>query len=113
MSDNIFGEVKKGMRTPWGTADCVRQLAPGIWNVSTPSHGGIKLSKERLAKMPKSMRKAWYEEDCDWALVYAVFGDDILAHCTPETFEMERRNLGRVKSTIEHWNPQIAKEFYV
>jgi hypothetical protein len=65
-----FGDVtnvRVGSRTPWGTADWVTPMAPGIVSVSTPGHGGVKLSPERNRKIPIALRQAsgWYEEDCD------------------------------------------------
>ena len=65
-----FGDVtnvREGSRTPWGAADYVTHLAPGIVSVGTPGHGGVKLSPERNRKIPTALRQAsgWYEEDCD------------------------------------------------
>ncbi len=63
------------MYTIWGKADSVKQIAPGIVNVSTPSHGGYILSKDRLAEMPECLRACSYtgdnnfEEDCSWCAV--------------------------------------------
>lgn len=72
---NPFGNM-----TPWGMADCVRQLSPGVWSVSTPSHGGLYVSAEWLEKMPDHLRgwnwgglRHWFEEDCDWAKVAIAF----------------------------------------
>lgn len=61
------GNVRSGSRTPWGTADSVHHMAPGIVSVSTPGHGGVKLSPERNRKIPTALRQAsgWYEEDCE------------------------------------------------
>ena len=55
-------------------------IAPGITSYSTPRHGGINLSAERLAEMPAALRSVhpfagpgWYEEDQDWAIVVLAF----------------------------------------
>lgn len=67
--------------TPWGTADHVEQKADGIWWASTPSHGGIWVSPERLAAMPAMYRACslsknqWFEEDCAWCAVALAFAD--------------------------------------
>ncbi|MHC2552400.1 DUF7007 domain-containing protein [Bradyrhizobium elkanii] len=60
--------------SPWGAIQDKRELAPGIWSVSTAGHGGIKLSRERNAAMPDYMRNegGWYEEDCEWAKAAVV-----------------------------------------
>lgn len=64
--------------TPWGPSQDAEVITEGITFHSTASHGGIHLSPERQAKMPKYMRDTfaggpWYEEDCDYARVVVVF----------------------------------------
>jgi len=79
--------------TPWGYADHVREIAPGIIEYSTPSHGGIYLSAELLEAMPSKFRSftpwagdGWYEEDCDWAIAVVSF---------PEIFSTDRVELAK------------------
>jgi hypothetical protein len=62
--------LRVGSRTPWGTADGVTHVAPGIDNVFTPGHGGVKLSRERNKEVDPIWRQkaGWYEEDCEWAI---------------------------------------------
>ena len=38
--------------TPWGWTHDIEELAEGVWRVWTPSHGGLKLSRERWAESP-------------------------------------------------------------
>lgn len=66
--------------TPWGQPQHTKELAPGIWHISTMSHGGIWLSPERRAAMPPDMDKItwlgsdeWYEEDCDADWIFHNF----------------------------------------
>jgi hypothetical protein len=72
------------MHTPWGTADYVKELAPGITLVGTPSHGGIRVAPEQNRQIHKALRNesgtavgggraGWYEEDCEWAIVAMQF----------------------------------------
>lgn len=68
------------IETPWGVSQSVDPIAPGIDRVSTASHGGFRLSQERLDAMPATLRTfgpwagaGWYEEDCDWAVVALAF----------------------------------------
>ena len=69
------------MDTPWGKPDHHHAIAPGIDSYGTPSHGGIRLSAERLEEMPADLRvlgtfckrPQWFEEDCDYALVVLAF----------------------------------------
>lgn len=75
------------IRTPWGDADDNgTQLAEGITLFSTPSHGGIRLSEERIAQLPKGMglqdsnflkSLKWWEEDCDAIVPVILFREDI------------------------------------
>lgn len=79
-----------GMFTPWGAAQQQRQIAPGIVEVSTASHGGIHLNADLNARVHQAWRDAagWYEEDCEWAIVAVTFpqhfqGQRVEAHgCT-------------------------------
>lgn len=73
------GGIAVGSRTPWGSADVVNHLAPGIASVHTASHGGIKLSPERNAMVPAALRRrsGWYEEDCEAHIVMMTFPDDL------------------------------------
>lgn len=68
-----------GGHSPWGTIDFVHPYAEGMVWVSTPGHGGLWLSNERLAAMPAEQRSAdgWYEEDCEAAWPLKHFFDDI------------------------------------
>ena len=81
------------MKTPWGESQHEQRFAEGIGFVSTAGHGGILLSQERLAAMPKSLRdvppfgmypRKWFEEDCEVALVALAFPEDLAHVCDPE-----------------------------
>lgn len=84
-------------RSPWGTVEHCTKVAEGIWSVSTSGHGGIKLDRERNAKVPKGARRAggWYEEDCEWCLVALVF---------PEAFKEAERSWA--DATAKNWFPE-------
>ncbi len=103
------------VETPWGPVQLVREIAPGIIRYDTASHGGYRLSPERVAAMPKALREfcpwagpGWYEEDCDWSLVAVAFpqffppaavtaAHDSLRHYRPELHAAvaEHRDSGR------------------
>ena len=66
-------------RSPWGTIDDATKLADGIVFVSTPSHGGIWLSPDRVAQLPKGYdsfigSNTWHEEDNDAPMIAWFFG---------------------------------------
>ena len=74
-------DARRLTTSPWGEIQQVTQIAAGIWRVDTASHGGLKLSDQRLAAMPPAWRNTaysrngWFEEDCDWGLVALAFPD--------------------------------------
>jgi hypothetical protein len=92
------------MHSPWGAVQTATELAPGITSVTTASHGGIKLSAARYAKMPKAFKSTpyssggWYEEDCDWAMVAVTF---------PEAFSAEA--VQAAKRTIAFTYPELGE----
>ena len=65
--------------TPWGWTRDIEELAEGVWRVWTPSHGGLKLSRERWDSLPAELRDAMYtqtfaEEDCEEPIVRTLLG---------------------------------------
>ena len=65
--------------TPWGWTHDIEELAEGVWRVWTPSHGGLKLSRERWAELPAAVRDAmltptFAEEDCEEPIVRLLLG---------------------------------------
>ena len=65
--------------TPWGWTHDVEELAEGIQRVTTPSHGGLKLSRERWNELPAAVRDTmlnptFAEEDCEEPIVRLLLG---------------------------------------
>ena len=96
--------------TPWGVADRVTEVAPGIVAYSTPSHGGLRVSPERWAEMPAALRRIsaesryhggerWFEEDCEWAAVAVAF---------PSAFEASE--LESARGILRSVYPDAARE---
>ncbi|MDH6284061.1 DUF7007 domain-containing protein [Prescottella agglutinans] len=66
--------------SPWGEVQYGNVLADGIIVVGTASHGGVRISAERLRQMPPALRlgrRRWFEEDCEAALVAVAFADEL------------------------------------
>lgn len=70
------------VKTPWGKAQSMKVIAPGIIKYTTASHGGYHLSGDRNEQVSKFLKKqtfgqlgekGWYEEDLDWSIVIATF----------------------------------------
>ena len=82
-----FNPVPQPRSCPWGQIDHAEQIAPGIWSVSTPSHGGLILSAQRLAFMPLALRyvepftriAGAYEEDCDACIPVVAYPEEFSA----------------------------------
>ena len=65
--------------TPWGWTKDVVELAEGVWRVTTPSHGGLKLSRERWDELPAAVRDTmmtatFAEEDCEEPIARTLLG---------------------------------------
>ena len=61
------------------TPEQVRELAPGVIEVETQTHGGMILSEERWTSLPEEIREAmlnpgFAEEDCEANIVLAILG---------------------------------------
>ena len=107
-----FQKTPVPAHSPWGKIETARQEAPGIWSVSTPSHGGFIISDERLAAMPEVLRAAaghagahCFEEDCEWALVVCSF---------PEEFDEHTLHQARltIRGTSQYDYPGFRKEVW-
>lgn len=95
--------MPKPLHSPWGPVHEARELAPGIWDVSTAGHGGIKLDPKLNQRIPEYMRRSggWYEEDVDWSHVATVF---------PEFFDEKTRRLA--ERIFLEWRPDMYEQFY-
>lgn len=67
--------------TPWGWTQDVEELAEGVLRISTPSHGGLKLSRGRWESLPSDVRNTmltptFAEEDCEEPIVRTLLGVD-------------------------------------
>jgi hypothetical protein len=85
--------IREGSRTPWGTADGVTHVAPGIASVFTPGHGGVKLSPARNKEVDPVWRNSngWYEEDCEWAITAITHREAYSAEHQKYAHESARR----------------------
>lgn len=93
----VFQPTPRPRMSPWGQCDQAEQIAPGIWSVSTPGHGGIQLSQERRLAMPEHLKSVytyaggnWFEEDCDWCIVALAYPE---AFTHPDTQAVARKML--------------------
>lgn len=93
------------MNTPWGQSQSVLEIVPGIVSASTSSHGGVHVSEELNNSIPYARNEnGWYEEDCEWSIVYVALRDYILSR-NPS---LEKICDDAVK-TFKNWYPHIYK----
>jgi len=89
-----FARTAQPVRSPWGLVQVATETAPGIWFVSTASHGGFIISSQRRAAMPERLRRfptfcgdpLAFEEDMDCLAVVAAWPE----HFTAEQVETAR-----------------------
>lgn len=101
--------------TPWGKPDDCDEIADGIRRYYTASHGGYWISQERRRQMPEALQLAgtwaggnWYEEDCDWCLVYLSFPAEF-AKFEPDRFE---KNFEAARHTLRNWKWRTWEALY-
>ena len=98
-----FASTPAPVHTLWDTPDMATQRLPGVWWVTTPSHGGFVLSDERQAAMPEALRldSIYYEQDVNWSLVVIGFEAEF-AKVKDQNFDIER---DLAHQTARHWHP--------
>jgi hypothetical protein len=94
-------------RSPWGTVDSYLIIAPGIIQVSTPSHGGIKLDRARNAQVHVAFRIAggWYEEDCEVDIAIFTFPDEFIACVRSQGREPTHFEPEATTARLRQWFP--------
>lgn len=77
--------MKVGDITPWGPAQDVSELAPGIEAVGTSSHGGIVLGPKHQDQIPPGIvpftrNTKFWEEDFDCYVPLLIFRSEVEDH---------------------------------
>ena len=107
---HAWGQLKiaEGSSTPWGAADHVSQVAPGIYAVGTPSHGGMKVTAVRNRGIDARWRSAggFYEEDCEQSIPILTYPDEFEKHLVDHAHESARRWYPEQYAQIVEANPQ-------
>jgi hypothetical protein len=90
--------------SPWDAVQYKHEIGPGLWAVSTPGHGGVFMSPERLrhfrSLFPTFEGYAglpWLEEDMDCNLAPLAFPEDY----TPESIFYAVESVLTYKSSFE------------
>jgi len=101
--------VFPGMSTPWGQADYVTQLFPGVGIVGTPRHGGVKVCAELNKRIPEALRAegGWYEEDCAYSIPFVVLEAEILQG--GEEYAKRTIRSGKHIRSLKRWYTEAAR----
>jgi len=92
------------MRTPWGEAQTIEEIIPGLVLVSTASHGGVRVGASLTKYIPEIFRTGdnWYEEDCEIEIPM-YFLKSKIAEVRPEWVERNEIKLSNCEDAISHW----------
>jgi hypothetical protein len=87
--------------SPWGATQTATEELPGVWHVTTASHGGYILDHARNERVPDGARnpEGAYEEDVCWSIPACVFADEFTA-AKPDY------PLDQAKATLHDWMPE-------
>lgn len=97
-----FASMPRPQSSKWGAIEEAEEVLPGIWSVSTASHGGLILSDKRQETMPEALRieGSAYEEDVDWSHVVLAFDAEFRAHSNyPKAY------LALARDFVRCWHP--------
>lgn len=105
----LFPSTPRPEHSPWGAIQTARQRLAGVWQVTTPSHGGFLLSDERQAAMPDVLRRddGRYEEDVHWTRVILAFETELARTADPH-FDLEAPLAHRI---ARNWLPEAYAAF--
>ena len=101
---------REGDASPWGRIDVVTPLGPDAVSVTTPSHGGIWVTPDALARIPEPLRATaysgggWFEEDCDWCIPYLALG----LHRFDGPEDRQKGVLAAAWRTLQSFHPALA-----
>ena len=108
--------IHAGTQTPWGKAQEVEYVTPWLTFVSTAGHGGYKVDRSHNGVIPEYLRKkgGWYEEDCDWSIVFSVLEDLIKKDCFDFACEYNKKLFDSKihLETFRNWYPIEYEMFF-
>ena len=97
--------------SPWGQVQRACELAPGIHQLSTASHGGVWLSSSRVVALKKAFPGfapfagwPWLEEDCDACLIPLAWPEVVSASAVREAVRMVQ-GMAEWKHCANKWGP--------
>jgi len=99
--------------SPWGEVDYCDTLCPGVFLVSTSSHGGVMVAKDIVEFLSPAARKCGerqngflcYEEDCAEAVVFRELLDKKLWDI-PDRIKDKAEFEESINRSLKEWNPE-------
>lgn len=112
-------DYRRAMPSPWGKVDTKHKICAGVYDVGTPSHGGIMVGKsvarrllsEKAQKMGEPFNNyLCYEEDCKWAFFAfeqpQLYADSFRTHAIRPNEITTERMKERARRTLEAVYPE-------
>jgi hypothetical protein len=108
-SPGLFSQPRT---SPWGDVDYCDTLCPGVFLVSTPSHGGVMVAKEMEDFLSPAARRCGqkqngflcYEEDCDEKIVFRELLDKRLWEI-PDRIKDKARFEENIDKSLQKYHP--------
>lgn len=108
--------IHKDSKSPWGKVQLAEYITPWLTRVHTAGHGGYKVDRSHNGVIPEYARRkgGWYEEDCEWSIVFSTLESLIKETC----FDFSKENCERIfkenchKETFKNWYPQEYEMFF-
>lgn len=103
-----FASMPGPQCSSWGAIQEAEEILPGIWSVSTASHGGLILSDERQEAMPEALTivGGFYEEDVNWSHVVLAFDAEFRTNS-----KLAAAYLDLARDCVRCWHPDAFTAF--
>ncbi len=104
--------------SPWGEVDRSRFICPGVFEVTTPAHGGIMIRLEIADKvLSKEAQKCGvidgsyicFEEDCDAPVAIRELLDKGLQKAPVDDYYKEGDYSNIINRSLQKWHPEYWK----
>ena len=104
--------------SPWGEVEYSKEIFPGVWNVSTPGHGGIMIEKDSMPQFTQELKMVskyggkfknfiCFEEDVE---ALAVVLELLEKGKTPEELGyLPSLSKGEIIKSLNHYYPEYIR----
>ena len=111
--EKSVGILAQPEASPWGAVQVCDTLCPGVFMVSTSSHGGVMVAKDMAAALSPAARKCalrrggylCYEEDCDENIVFRELLDKKL-WAVPDRIKDKAAYEETINNSLREYHPE-------